>query len=227
MEAFRSFWGGPKSDAVPSASVLAEWNKYASDDVEAGPSQAAGETSGLLDTAGGLVKSSFGVVSSSFKSVADTVQTGVQSVPTSTQWSYFASFMAGGALLLVMSFTLFLPMIAISPSRFALTFTLGCLCVMAAFAALNGWKQQLKHMVSKDRIAFSAGYVGSMLATGYAAVILKSYILSLVFCTVQVVALAYYVFSYFPGGTAGVQFVLQMCLKGLKNCCGIFFSRGS
>lgn len=70
---------------------------------------------------------------------------------------YFFSFLAAGGVFLLLSFTIFLPVIILSPSKFALSFTLGCLLVMAAFSALRGWKQYVAHMMSAERMPFSAG----------------------------------------------------------------------
>ena len=39
-----------------------------------------------------------------------------------------------------------LPVIILSPSKFALCFTTGCMLTMAGFAQLRGWRQQLGHM---------------------------------------------------------------------------------
>ena len=60
-------------------------------------------------------------------------------------------------MFLVLSFMMFLPVIMIVPTKFALSFTLGSLCVMAAFGALRGWKAQMNHMFSMERLLFTAG----------------------------------------------------------------------
>lgn len=60
-------------------------------------------------------------------------------------------------MFLVLSFMMFLPVIMIVPAKFALSFTLGSLCVMAAFGALRGWKAQMSHMFSMERLPFTAG----------------------------------------------------------------------
>ena len=39
------------------------------------------------------------------------------------------------------------------------------------------------------------------------------------FPATQVVALLYYALSYFPGGSAGVRFVLNMLISGFWQCC--------
>ena len=98
----------------------------------------------------------------------------------------FFSLLAAGGVFLLLAFTIFLPVIIIAPSKFAFSFTLGCLCIMAGFSSLRGWKQQLAHMFSKERLPFSAAYLGSIIATLYAALIMKSYLLSLVCSGLQV-----------------------------------------
>lgn len=91
--------------------------------------------------------------------------------------------------MLLLAFTVALPIIVISPSKFAFSFTLGSILIMVAFTTLKGWKEQLKHMISRERIPFSAGYVGSMFGTLYAAIAMKSYLFSLFFSGLQVMVI--------------------------------------
>ena len=66
----------------------------------------------------------------------------------------------------------------------------------------------------------SAGYLGSIVLTLYAALIMHSYILSLVCSGLQVVALLYYLTSYFPGGTSSVKFMLSLFYSAVVQCFG-------
>lgn len=70
---------------------------------------------------------------------------------------YFFALLAGGIVFLLLAFLFFLPVIILSPSKFALSFTLGCMLILAGFAQLRGWQQQLKHMLSRERLPFSSG----------------------------------------------------------------------
>lgn len=89
-------------------------------------------------------------------------------------------------MLLFLAFFIALPIIVIAPAKFAFSFTLGSALIMASFTALKGFKQQMMHMISQERLPFSLGYLGSMAGTLYAAVVMKSYLLSLVFSGAQV-----------------------------------------
>ena len=57
---------------------------------------------------------------------------------------YFTVLLSSGAALLALAFLVFLPLIILAPAKFALSFTLGCGCIMAGFAVLQGWQQQVQ-----------------------------------------------------------------------------------
>jgi hypothetical protein len=78
---------------------------------------------------------------------------------------------------------------------------------MAAPFPLKGARAHAAHVLSRERLPFTAAYAGSLFVTLWAAVGLRSYVLSLAACVVQVAALAYYAASYVPGGAAGLRSV--------------------
>jgi len=248
MQALRSLTGATQ-DSEPSASVLAEWNKYSGDtssaDVETGaggqaPASTSATSAFMVGLAGAKLmqktfSSGFSYAATSVQDGASTVQTNMSRVgetvssnipglptdftmPTTQQFTYFAAFMAGGIFFLILSFTIALPVIVIAPAKFAFSFTMGCGLIMSAFAALKGWKAQVSHMMQKERLPFSIGYISSMLGTLYAAMVMHSYLLSIICSAAQVVALLYYVMSYFPGGTAGVKLLLNMMYRTAASC---------
>ena len=55
-------------------------------------------------------------------------------------------------------------------------------------------------------------------ATLYAALGMHSYILTVVFCGAQMVALLYYTLSYFPGGVHGLKYVLYSFQSAMMRC---------
>lgn len=64
--------------------------------------------------------------------------------------------------LMALAIVVFLPMILFAPSKFALCFTTGSLCFMAAFASFSGPTTFAKGLFAKDRVWFAVGYVGSL-----------------------------------------------------------------
>ncbi|GIL45065.1 hypothetical protein Vafri_2013 [Volvox africanus] len=220
--------GAARGPQKSQPSLLADWQDYSSrgTDVETGGGASTSSTSMLLSSAeqAGTKVTSF--LSESFRTVQTGVTSGVNtvtsgeafSIPSGQALVYFFSFLAAGGVFLLLAFMLFLPVIILTPSKFALSFTLGCLSIMIGFMQLRGWKQQLQHMMSSERLPYSLGYVGSVVATLYAALVMRSYLLSLVCSGLQVVALLYYLMSYFPGGASGVKFMLGLFYQAAMRC---------
>jgi hypothetical protein len=62
-----------------------------------------------------------------------------------------------------------LPVIVLTPSKFAIAFTLGNGCVLAGAASLYGPRATLGHAFAKDRAPVAACYCASAVGTLYAA----------------------------------------------------------
>ncbi|KAF8642914.1 hypothetical protein AX16_009302 [Volvariella volvacea WC 439] len=128
----------------------------------------------------------------------------------------FGGCLVGAAICFFVSF-LTLPLLAIRPSKFALSFSLGSLLVMFGFSVLIGPINHLKHLVSKERLPFSLVYFGSLALTLYMALGAQSYFGSLIFGAIQVIALLAYVVAYFPGGTQTLRLGGSLALRGAGN----------
>jgi len=66
-----------------------------------------------------------------------------------------------------------------------------------------------KHLLSQERLPFTATYFGSIGLTLYFAVGLQSALLTLISSIVQLVALVWYLVSYFPMGSQGLRFAAR------------------
>ncbi|KAI0830135.1 SFT2-domain-containing protein [Trametes gibbosa] len=125
----------------------------------------------------------------------------------------FGACLIGAAVCFFVAF-LTLPWIALRPAKFALAFSLGSLLVMFGFAVLIGPLNHIKHLLSKERLPFSAAYLVSLGLTLYFSLGAHSYLGSLICAIVQVLALLSYIAAYFPGGTQTLRFGGQMALRG-------------
>jgi len=125
----------------------------------------------------------------------------------------FGGCLLGAAVCFFVAF-LTLPLLAIRPAKFALAFSLGSLLVMFGFSVLIGPINHIKHLVSKERLPFSLIYFTSLGLTLYFSLGRKSYIGSLIFAIIQVIALVSYVLAYFPGGTTTLRVGGQVALRG-------------
>jgi hypothetical protein len=211
---------------------LSAWNSYAARQQQ--PSEAASHgapgrdlESGVPESLAPLLKSANSSIASAFTSVTNkvrelpaNVQSAASFVPSRQALTAFFIMIAAGSFFIFMAFFMFLPVIVLVPQKFAISFTIGSIFIVGSFFALKGPKAQFYHMISKERWPFTAGFIGSMAATIYVSVVLHSYILSVVFAVIQVLALLYYLMSYFPGGTAGMQFLTSMIMNSITKCFG-------
>lgn len=88
-----------------------------------------------------------------------------------SRWERFLGFLicTAGALVCFLLAFLTLPLLAIKPRKFAVAFSLGSLLFMLGFAILSGPMAHLKHIVGKERLPFTAAYLGSLALTLYFA----------------------------------------------------------
>lgn len=226
--------GGGNAAAANGAkpgSLLADWQSYQQHDVEGGGGIGGATTSaqGAARAATDFAASVGTFLQAQYERVADAASSapaaleGATGLPSSTQLTYFAAFLGAGLLFLALATFVFLPVIILAPAKFALTFTLGCVLVLAALASLKGWRAQLGAAMQRERLPFTAGYAASVLATLYAALIAKSYLLSLACSALQAVALAFYVGAYFPGGVESVRYWTSMVAGAAGSCVrGLF-----
>ncbi|KAG6916830.1 hypothetical protein DXG01_005215 [Tephrocybe rancida] len=125
----------------------------------------------------------------------------------------FGGCLVGAAVCFFVSF-MTLPFLALRPSKFALSFSLGSLLVMFGFSVLIGPINHFKHLISAERLPFSTVYFASLGLTLYFSLGAHSYLGSLICGAVQVVALVAYVLAYFPGGTSTLRLGGQLALRG-------------
>lgn len=111
----------------------------------------------------------------------------------------FGCCLASSILCFILSFFMF-PVLALNPRKFALLWTMGSFLFVVSFGVLQGPYAYVRHLTSRDRIIFSGIFFGSIFLTMYCALILQSTILTLLASIVEVVAIAYYIISYFPFG---------------------------
>ena len=102
--------------------------------------------------------------------------------------------------------TLYIPLLVLKARKFALLYTFGSLFIISSFSLLWGPMSHFKHLFSVQRLPFTTAYFGSMLATLYFSLWLRSTVLTVIFAVIQILALVWYIVSYIPGGQTGLKF---------------------
>ena len=135
----------------------------------------------------------------------------------------FFALCAVSSVMYSLAFFIGLPVMVLMPAKFAICFSVGSACSISAVGALRGAQTQLQHMFAPERIVLSLSYLGSLLGTLYAALVLHSYVLTIITSSAQAVALVYYQVSYFPYGAQGLKTVITMGVhiaKPVVYACG-------
>ncbi|PLN76380.1 SFT2-domain-containing protein [Aspergillus taichungensis] len=126
-----------------------------------------------------------------------------------SRWDRMLIFIAcnvGAAVCFFICFFLF-PVLSLKPRKFAILWSVGSLLFLLSWAVLMGPLVYAKHLVSGSRLPFTAAYFGSIAMTLFFAIGLHSTFLTLISSIFQLAALVWYLVSYFPMGSTGLQFM--------------------
>ncbi|KAG0292477.1 protein transport protein sft2 [Linnemannia gamsii] len=122
----------------------------------------------------------------------------------------FAICVAGGLACFMIAFFIGLPMLLLKPSKFATSFTLGSILLMASFALLKGPAAHLKALISKERLPFTVAYLGSMIFVLYSSLVMGKYIQNKIGTVIEILALLYYFTSYSPFSGGSIRLGSRM-----------------
>jgi len=98
------------------------------------------------------------------------------------------------------------PVFLATPRKFAILWTLGSVLFLASWAVMMGPIVYLQHLLSGSRLPFTAAYFGTIALTLYFSIGLHSTFLTLIAAVLQLIALLWYLVSYFPMGSTGLRF---------------------
>jgi hypothetical protein len=126
----------------------------------------------------------------------------------------------GSLSLYFAAFFIFLPLLLLAPSKFATSFTFASLLWLAGFAILRGPRSTLLGLLQRDKLPFTAAYVGSLALTLYATLVSQSYFFVLLAVVVQCSAAVWYGSSYIPGGPAAAGALGRMAISTGRGVVG-------
>ncbi|ODV98481.1 hypothetical protein PACTADRAFT_48233 [Pachysolen tannophilus NRRL Y-2460] len=132
----------------------------------------------------------------------------------------FLMFIAASVICFTLGIILF-PVLILKPIKFVLLWVLGSFLFILSFGCLQGPYNYFKHLVSKDRLPFTIIFFGSNLITFYAAIGLKSTILTIIGGIISLIAMLYYTLSYFPFGAQGFQMITTVGLRQFSSIIGL------
>ncbi|KAL8437343.1 hypothetical protein Efla_004301 [Eimeria flavescens] len=140
-----------------------------------GPPSRSKEQNGLLQSGLSAVRDGASRMLDGANSVVNATRATIADNPlTSQNLLMFGVVAAVGVLFMFLAF-LTLPLLVFAPSKFALLFTMGSLCFLAALALLRGVAALSRHLTEASRLPFTAVYFSSLFLTLYATLVAKSW----------------------------------------------------
>ncbi|CAI5742869.1 unnamed protein product [Peronospora destructor] len=121
-----------------------------------------------------------------------------------TRFKSFVAMMLLGMLFFGLA-VLFLPLIMVRPSKFALSFTLGSMCAMGAFAMLRGPTVYISGLLQPNRLLLTSMYFVTLGGTVYSCLILQDYVFVVVSSVMQLMTLGSFALFAFPGGNVSLK----------------------
>ncbi|KLJ09154.1 hypothetical protein EMPG_15426 [Blastomyces silverae] len=94
--------------------------------------------------------------------------------------------------------------------KFAVLWSVGSVLFLTSWAVLMGPVAYVKHLASGPRLPFTGAYFASIGLTLYFAIGLHSTLLTLISSIFQLIALVWYLVSYFPMGSTGLRLAARV-----------------
>ncbi|KAI9919770.1 hypothetical protein PsorP6_017450 [Peronosclerospora sorghi] len=140
------------------------------------------------------------------------------------RFRYFVGLVLLGTLFFGMA-SLFLPLILIRPSKFALSFTLGSICCMGAFAMLKGPAAYVAELLQPNRLLLTGAYLVTLGKNTIwkfrealmRCLILGDYVFVVLSSAMQLMTLGSFAFSAFPSGNASVKALSTLFWKSARG----------
>ncbi|KAM7197606.1 protein transport protein SFT2 [Naviculisporaceae sp. PSN 640] len=104
-------------------------------------------------------------------------------------------------------FFLFPVIAAGRPRKLVILWTMGSILFLTSFAVIMGPVAYFQHLMSAQRLPFTAAYFGSLALTLYFSIGLQSTLLTIPTAICQLACLIWYLVSYFPMGSSGLRLV--------------------
>ncbi|DAZ93610.1 TPA: hypothetical protein N0F65_003660 [Lagenidium giganteum] len=145
----------------------------------------------------------------------------IPSMSWNSRFKYFVGLTLMGLMFFGMA-SIFLPLIMIRPSKFALSFTLGSICLMGAFAMLKGPAAYLKGLLEPKALLLTTSYFFTLGFTLYSCLILGNYVLVVCSSVMQLITLSAFAVSALPGGNAGIKTFGKLFMRAARKMIQAF-----
>ena len=141
----------------------------------------------------------------------------ISNIQVETSYLKFGIIFITGMIIIIISL-FFLPLILISPKKFALLFALGTFVSLLSFIFYYGTSQFLELLFNKDRIWFTivylTGFFGCLFFPTFFG---KNYLIILVFSGLEMISTLFFILTFLPGGYSSIRMFTNLFISQFKK----------
>ena len=141
----------------------------------------------------------------------------ISKIQVETSYLKFGIIFITGMVIIIMSL-FFLPLLFISPKKFALLFALGTFVSLSSFIFYYGTIKFIEILFNKDRIWFTivylTGFFGCLFFPTFFG---KNYFIILVFSGLEMISTLFFILTFLPGGYTSIRFFSNLFISQIKR----------
>ena len=141
----------------------------------------------------------------------------ISKIQVETSYLKFGIIFITGMVIIIMSL-FFLPLLFISPKKFALLFALGTFVSLSSFIFYYGTTKFIEILFNKDRIWFTivylTGFFGCLFFPTFFG---KNYFIILVFSGLEMISTLFFILTFLPGGYTSIRFFSNLFISQIKR----------
>ena len=141
----------------------------------------------------------------------------ISNIQVETSYLKFGVVFITGMIIIMLSL-FFLPLILISPKKFALLFALGTFVSLSSFIFYYGTIQFFELLFNKDRIWFTLVYLtGFFGCIFFPAFLGKNYFIILAFSGLEMISTLFFILTFLPGGYSSIRMFINLFISQFRR----------
>ena len=141
----------------------------------------------------------------------------ISKIQVETSYLKFGIIFITGMVIIIMSL-FFLPLLFISPKKFALLFALGTFVSLSSFIFYYGTIKFIEILFNKDRIWFTVVYLTGFFGCLFFPTFFgKNYFIILVFSGLEMISTLFFILTFLPGGYTSIRFFSNLFISQIKR----------
>ncbi|XP_025415440.1 protein transport protein sft2 [Sipha flava] len=112
---------------------------------------------------------------------------------------------------------LYVPVLLLKARKFAILYATGSIFAFASVSFLTGPLNHYKYVTSREKLPFMFGYITTLLGTLYFSLWMKNTPFTLLFLTLHLILILWFLLNSIPFGQKGLSFFGRLCSSVVKS----------